>query len=374
MKKVIAILLTAVLLTSLAACGGDKSSAKEEPAAPAASEAEKPAEETAEKPEEAAEKPAEAADAPLIGVCVFDYSNTFVSYISKGIEYYTSDGRAEIQMVDAQNDQAKQNEQIDIMVQRGAKALIVNPVDPTAALVMIEKAKAADIPIIFFNRGPDPEDLKTYEKAWYVGIELSMPGRVQAEMVMEWWAANPDADKNGDGKMQYLTLIGDLGNPDAEARTQANTDTFAEANFEVESLDSQIANWNTTKAKEVTETWIGRFGDSIEMIVSNNDAMALGAVEALRTHNKNIPIIGINALPAALELIEQDLMIGSVLSDPWGQACATIDLALNSINGETDVTAGTDWVLDDLKAVRIPDQKITKDNLNVAYEIYKNCE
>ena len=354
MKKLLSILLTALMITSLAACGGNSSTT------------------TSSTPE--TDSSEGSADTPLIGVCVFDYSNVFVSYVTKGIEHYVSDGRAEIQMVDAQNDQSKQNEQIDVMIQRGVDALIVNPVDPTAALVIIDKAKAADIPVVFFNRGPDPEDLKTYDKAWYVGIELTMPGRVQAEMVMDWWAENPDADLNGDGKMQYLTLIGDLGNPDAEARTQANTDTFEEAGFAVDSLDSQIAEWNTTKAKEVTETWIGRFNDSIEMIISNNDAMALGVVEALKTHDKKVPVIGINAIPAALELIEDGWMIGSVLSDPWGQACAAIDLSLNSINGEEDVTAGTEWVLDDLKAVRIPDQIITKENIQVAYDIYKLCE
>ena len=363
MKKLLAILLVLVMLVSLAACGGGGDSAPTPAPAPAAPQ---PGTNDSQDPP--------AADSiPLLGVAVFDYANVFVSYVRQGIINYVGD-RAEIQMVDAQNDQTRQNEQIAAMIQRGVDALLVNPVDPESAPVMIDMARDAGIPIIFFNRQPALEDLMAYENAWYVGVSASNQGEVQAALVMEWWAANPDADRNGDGVMQYAIIMGGLGNPDAEQRTAANIATFAGANFATELLDQQIADWQATRAMEVTETWIGRFGDTLEIILTNSGAMALGAVEAIRTHGHDIPVVGINALPAELDLIEQGYMIGSVLTDPWGQARAVVTLALNAIAGEADLTVGSEWVLTEERVVRIPDLLITLDNIHVAREVYSNVE
>ena len=345
MRKLIVLLMVLVLTAGLVACGGGNQGGTQNQAAP-------------------------AGDVPLIGVAVFDYANVFVSYVRQGIINYVGD-RAEIQMVDAQNDQSRQNDQIAAMIQRGVDALIVNPVDPEAAPIMIEMAREAGIPIVFFNRAPAPEDLMTYDYTWYVGVELESPGARQAELVMEWWAQNPDADRNGDGVLQYAILMGGLGNPDAEARTRTNQTTFADAGFAAELLDHQIANWDATQAMEVTETWIGRFGDSLELIMANNGAMAMGAVEALRTHGIDIPVVGINAIPGELELIEAGYMIGSILSDPWGQARAAVTIALNAIAGEADVTANSEWVLLEDKSVRVPDRPITIHNLEDARAVFR---
>lgn len=352
MKK-LTMLLLAAMLVFMAACS----------AAPAA---QAPA---AEAP---AEKPAETK-MPVIGVAIFDYSNNYVTYIRNSI-MAVSEGKAEIQMADAQNDQAKQVEQIDLLLSKGVDALAVNAVDPKAAATIIAKAKAADVPLIFFNRSPSKEDMLSYDKAWYVGTTPQDSGRMQAEMAMDAFKKDPSLDKNGDGIMQYVILKGTLGHPDAEARTQANQDTFANADFKVELLDVQPGDFKTQTAKDVTDVWMGKFGDKIEMILSNNDAMLLGAIEAAKAEGyfgggKKMGAIGINALPEILPKIKDGTIIGSILSDAYSEGLDIFTMAYNVATGK-DVYEGIPIQPDDMKAIRVPYVPISIDNVQVAEDMY----
>lgn len=302
------------------------------------------------------QKPAETKK-PVIGVAIFDYSNNYVTYIRNSIMAIAGDN-AEIQMVDAQNDQAKQVEQIDIL---------------------ISKAKAADIPLIFFNRSPSAEDMNSYDKCWYVGTTPEDSGRMQAEMAMEAFKANPAYDKNGDGVLQYVILKGTLGHPDAEARTKANQDTFAAAGFKTELLDVQPGDFKTQTAKDVTDVWMGKFGDKVEMILSNNDAMLLGAIEAAKSEGyfgsdagKVMGAIGINALPEVLPLIEDGTIIGSILSDAYSEGWNIYTMAYNVATGK-DVYTGISIQPDEMKAIRVPYIPISKDNLQVAKDMYEKA-
>lgn len=311
---------------------------------------------------------------PIIGVMIFDYSNNYVTYIRNSITSVAGDD-VDIQMVDAQNDQAKQVEQIDLMINKGAKVLCVNAVDPTAAGSIIAKAKAADIPLIFFNRCPSKEDMLSYDKCWYVGTTPADGGKLQAELAMDIFKNNPEYDKNGDGVMQYVIIQGTLGHPDAVARTQANQDTFAEANFPVELLDTQTGDFKTATAKDVMDVWMGKYGDEIEMVLTNNDAMLLGAIESAKAegyfsgNDKVMGAIGINALPEVLPIIEDGTINGSILSDAYSEGYAIYTMAHNVING-CDVMEGIEGKLDDMKALRVPYITITKENVDLAEEVY----
>ena len=352
MKKFM-VLLLAAMLVFMAACT----------AAPAQAPAVEPT---------AVAKPAETK-MPVIGVAIFDYSNNYVTYIRNAI-MAVSAGKADIQMADAQNDQAKQVEQIDLLLSKGVDALAVNAVDPKAAATIIAKAKAADVPLIFFNRSPSKDDMLSYDKAWYVGTTPQDSGRMQAEMAMEAFKKDPAFDKNGDGIMQYVILKGTLGHPDAEARTQANQDTFAAANFKTELLDVQPGDFKTQTAKDVTDVWMGKFGDKIEMILSNNDAMLLGALESAKAEGyfgggKKMGAVGINALPAVLPFIKDGTIIGSILSDAYSEGVYIFTMAYNVATGK-DVYEGVTIKPDDMKAIRVPYVPISVDNVQLAEEMY----
>ena len=341
MKKLLCALLVMLLMVSLMACTT---------VAPTQPSSQTPSNQTP------TQKPAETKK-PVIGVAIFDYSNNYVTYIRNSIMAIAGDN-AEIQMVDAQNDQAKQVEQIDIL---------------------ISKAKAADIPLIFFNRSPSAEDMNSYDKCWYVGTTPEDSGRMQAEMAMEAFKANPAYDKNGDGVLQYVILKGTLGHPDAEARTKANQDTFAAAGFKTELLDVQPGDFKTQTAKDVTDVWMGKFGDKVEMILSNNDAMLLGAIEAAKSEGyfgsdagKVMGAIGINALPEVLPLIEDGTIIGSILSDAYSEGWNIYTMAYNVATGK-DVYTGISIQPDEMKAIRVPYIPISKDNLQVAKDMYEKA-
>ncbi len=350
MKRLVSLILSTVLIASLSACKAPVST------------------ETPANNQEQAQTP--NGDLPTIGVTIYKYDDNFMSFTRKSIENAAA-GKATLIMNDSQNDQSKQNDQIDAMIAKGVKALAINLVDPGSAATVVEKAKKANIPIILFNKEPsDGTNNLDYDKVWYVGTSSFEAGVIQGDLMVEFLKSSTDWDKNGDGTLQYVMLMGEPGHPDAEARTEYSVKTINGAGFPTEELAKQTGMWDASKAKDLMDTWLAAQGDKIEMVICNNDGMAMGAVEALKATNKSIPVVGVDAIPEALELIKAGSMLGTVLNDPLNQGKATLDLAVNAALGK-DALDGTSWELDSTKAVRVPYVAINKNNINVAEEAYK---
>ena len=312
---------------------------------------------------------------PRLGITIYSYNDNFLSFMRRNIESMLT-GKASFIMNDSENDQAKQYDQIDAAIQRKVDALAINLVDPMSANVVIDKAKASGIPVIFFNIEPRLEHIMSYDKVWYVGTRSRESGDIQGEMVLNAWISNPKWDKNGDGKIQYLLLRGLAGHPDTEGRTERIKAVLTNNGIVLEQLDEQTANWDILQAQNIANTWIKKFGDSIEFIFSNNDSMALGALKSIQAQgynigneNKFIPIVGVDAIPEVIEEIRKGSILGTVLQSPKDQAKAVVDMVLNVASGK-DVLDGTDYTLDDVKAVRVPYKAITKDNIEDALEAY----
>ncbi|PTY40913.1 galactose ABC transporter substrate-binding protein [Brachyspira hampsonii] len=316
-------------------------------------------------------------DGPTIGVTIYRYDDNFMSFYRRNIESRIS-GKANLIINDSQNNQAQQNDQVDVMLQKDSKALAINLVDPQAAQTIIDKAKTKNIPVVFFNKQPSAEAMASYDKTWYVGTTPEESGDMQGKIVVDTWKANPTWDKNGDGIIQYALLKGEPGHPDAEARTSHVTLYITNNGLQVERLEEQTAMWDTAKAKDIVDAWIQKYGDKLEYIFCNNDAMALGALQSIQAlgynkegdNTKFIPIVGVDAIPDMINEIKKGTVVGSVLNDPVGQSQALVDITLNVAAGK-DPLDGTTWTLDEVKAVRVPYVPITKDNINVAEEAYK---
>lgn len=312
---------------------------------------------------------------PAVGATIYKFDDNFMSYVRRSMDTEAK-GKVKLMLNDSQNDQSKQTEQVDTLIAKGSKALAINLVDPKAASTIVDKAKAKNLPVIFFNKEPDAAVMKSYDKAWYVGTTSSESGVIQGEMVAKSWEANKAKwDKNKDGKIQYVLLKGEPGHPDAEARTKYAIDAIKGKGIEVDQLALDTAMWDATKATEKMDAWIAKYGDKIEYVICNNDGMALGAIASLEkagyfTKDKYMPVVGVDAIPEALEMIEKGKMAGTVLNDAKNQGKATIDLATNAAKGK-DVLSGTDWKLDDSKAVRVPYVEVTKDNIDVGKAAYK---
>ncbi|MDP2790584.1 MAG: galactose ABC transporter substrate-binding protein [Rectinemataceae bacterium] len=305
-----------------------------------------------------------ASGKPKIGVAIYKFDDTFMSYVRNAITENATD-KAEVEVVDSQNAQPTQNDQVDAFLSKKMKAIAINPVDRTAAAAIIEKAKAKKTPVVFFNREPLADDMKSWDKVYYVGAKAEQSGTMQGQIVVDYWKANPAADKNKDGKIQYIMLKGEPGHQDAELRTQFSIQAITDAGIGVDKLAEDTAMWDRPKAFEKMKAFYAANGDKIEVVLCNNDDMALGAIEALKSEGyfagtKQIVVVGVDATAPALQAVEEGTLLGTVLNDAKNQGKATFDLAFAVAKGE-DVTK-TGWEITDGKYVWVPYQMVTKEN------------
>ncbi|NLY36331.1 MAG: galactose/glucose ABC transporter substrate-binding protein MglB [Tissierellia bacterium] len=309
-----------------------------------------------------ADAPADGA-ALKIGVLIYKYDDTYISTVRQALEAEgAADADVELIMNDGQGDQAKQNDQLDILIEKKVDALIINIVDIGAAKSAIEKAQEAGIPVVFFNREPAEDVLKAYDKVRFVGTKPEEAGIIQGEMMAEVWNEG-GYDRNGDNVLQYVMLKGDADNPEAIARTEYSISTLNEKGVETEELGLQVANWDTDKAYAAVEAWLGKDAEKIEFIVANNDGMASGAISALQNAGYNsgdeakyIPVFGVDATEEAVNLIGKGEMTGTVKQDGAGMAKAVFALAKNAAQGK-DFLEGLSYEYDETGvSVRIPYQ------------------
>ena len=307
---------------------------------------------------------AAAQASTTLGVTVYKYDDNFMASVRRAIEAEAGKvDNVRLLMNDSQNDQSKQNDQVDVMLAKGVDALAINLVDPAAAPVIIQKAKMDDVPIVFYNKEPTPEALASYEFAYYVGTDSKESGIIQGELIAEHWAKNPQWDLNKDGVIQFVLLKGEPGHPDAEARTSYVVSTLHDKGYKTEDLHMDTAMWDTAMAKDKVDAWIsGPNADKIEVVIANNDAMAMGAIESLKAADKStVPVFGVDALTEALALIKDGQMQGTVLNDANNQARAAFELANNLAKGKA-AGEGTNWKIEN-KVVRVPYVGVDKADL-----------
>lgn len=305
-----------------------------------------------------------AQAATTVGVTVYKYDDNFMSIVRKAIES-EADKADDVRLLmnDSQNNQSMQNDQVDVMLAKGVQALAINLVDPAAAPSIIKKAKQDEVPIVFYNKEPSPEALASYDKAYYVGTDSKESGIIQGELIAKHWDSHPSWDLNKDGVIQYVLLKGEPGHPDAEARTSYVISTLNEKGYKTDELHMDTAMWDTAMAKDKVDAWVsGPNADKIEVVIANNDAMAMGAIESLKAADKSsVPVFGVDALTEALALIKKGEMQGTVLNDAGNQAKATFELAKNLAEGK-EAGAGTDWDIQQ-KIVRVPYVGVDKSDL-----------
>lgn len=305
-----------------------------------------------------------------IGVAIYKFDDTFMTGVRNAIAD-AANGKADVEIVDSQNAQPTQNDKIDLFITKQVKALAINPVDRTAAGVLIDKAQKANTPVVFFNREPLPEDMKKWDKVYYVGAKAEESGTISGQLAVDYWKAHPEADKNKDGVMQYVMLKGEPGHQDAELRTQYSVKAVEDAGIKVEKLAEDTAMWDRVKGQEKMAAFLASQGDKIEMVFANNDDMALGAIEALKAagyfkDNKYMPVIGVDATAPALQALEEGTLLGTVLNDAKNQGKATFNLAEVLAKGEKPSKDNTGFDITDDKYVWVPYKKITKENINDA--------
>lgn len=306
-----------------------------------------------------------------IGISVYNQYDTFIAEIVNSVEKIAEEIEDKYGItitLDVQNaggNQITQNDQMEYFIARGCDIVCINLVDRTDASTIIERGKSADIPIIFFNRELVEEDLERWDKLYYVGADAFESGIMQGEILIEKLKEDFEfVDRNGDGKIQYVMLEGEAGHQDSIVRTMYSINTLTEAGYEVEKLADEIANWNRDQGKTKMTQWLQEFDTQIEVVFSNNDDMALGAVDALKeagfynSKDKKPPIIlGIDGVKEALEAVETGVFLGTVLNDYDKQARGILELAYSIVY---DTELDPEFTLIDDKYIRLPYEKIVK--------------
>lgn len=263
-----------------------------------------------------------------VKISVFPYreEDYYVSAIDKHLMDIQDENQNKVQFTfyDSKGDQALQNENINKVIEEGTDMLLINIVDIEQSQWIINKAKENNLPIIFYNREPSTlNPIKSYSKALYVGTDATQSGILQGRVLIDEWNSKKEIiDRNGDGILQYIMLKGERDNKEAIKRTKYSIDTIENAGIKTEELALRVADWNKELAKSATESLFFRYGNRIEAIIANNDAMAIGAIEALqamgfnkRNESRTIPVVGIDASPEAQELIAKGVMTGTVFQD-----------------------------------------------------------
>lgn len=160
-----------------------------------------------------------------------------------------------------------------------------------------------------------------------------------------------------------MLLKGEPGHPDAEARTKYVVEQLNKNGIQTEELFLDTGMWDAALAKDKTDAWLSSAkAGSIEVIIANNDGMAMGALEATKAHGKKLPIFGVDALPEVLQLIQKGEIAGTVLNDGATQGKAITQLSNNLANGKA-ATEGTNWEMKD-RFLRVPYVGVDKDNLS----------
>ena len=278
-----------------------------------------------------------------VGVVTYTQDDPFINALADKLKenlksMETEDMKITVSVKNGNDDQQDQNDIVEEMIDAGCDVLCVNLVDRTAPSQIIRLAKQNDIPIIFFNREPVWEDLMQWEDLYYVGCDAEQSGVMQGEIAADYIKNHPEVDKNQDGEIQYVLLEGEAGHQDAISRTDFSVKTLIEKEVNLEKLSYQFADWNRGQAENRMNRLISQYKDGIELVISNNDEMALGAVEAYRKaryEQAEWPVIfGIDGLDDALEAIKAGEMQGTVYNDKEDQALQIAKLAVEIFRGE----------------------------------------
>ena len=325
----------------LTACGGSSSSTA------ASSAASSTAASTA------ASSAAASTGSANIGVCIYQFADNFMTLYRTDLEEYLKDMGYAVTIVDGKNDQNTQTEQINTFLQQGVDVLVINPVQTTSAQTIVDTVSPSGTPIVFINRQPEDSVLESYKgKCCYVGADARQSGTYQGELILD---TETQGDINGDGKITYIMCKGDPENIDAQYRTEFSIKALTDAGKEVECLYEYLDNWDQTTAQQDVANALSQYGDKIEVVFCNNDAMALGALQSIqqagRTVGKDIYLVGVDALAEAVQDVLDGNMTGTVLNDDVGQATAAAEATKLFVEGkDVEQFYWVDYV------------KVTKDN------------
>ncbi|HEU0223475.1 MAG TPA: sugar ABC transporter substrate-binding protein [Paracoccaceae bacterium] len=286
-----------------------------------------------------------SALAENVGVSMALFDDNFLTVLRNGmIDHAESLEGVTLQVEDAQNDVGKQLNQIENFIASGVDAIIVNPVDTDATMAMTAAAKVANVPLVFVNREPTNVDELPDNQA-FVASDERESGTLETKEICRLLG----------GKGRAVVLMGELSNQAARQRTQDIHDVLATPECSgIEIVEEQTGNWKRTEGADLMANWLSA-GLEFDAVISNNDEMAIGAIQAMKAAGMDMSEVlvgGVDATQDALAAMKAGDLDVTVFQDAAGQGRGALDTALKLARGEA---------VD--KKVYIPFQLVTPENL-----------
>ena len=310
-----------------------------------------------------------------VHVFFYNYSDTYITSVRSSLATVMNASGVSFQNYDGNNNQTTQTEQIRTAVTKGARVLLVNLVNTgsaDAATTVVNEAKSAGIPVIFFNREVPDSVVNSYEKCAFVGTDSEEAGHLQGQMIGDYVKENFETlDLNGDGEISYILFKGEEGNNEAIHRTRYAVEDankiLTEAGMKpLRFYDGSNTNkylvdpngaWSAAAANQYMTTALASYNEAnnnmIELVICNNDGMAEGAITALNTagynngSGKSIPVFGVDATDAAKNLIASKKMTGTIKQDAEGMARALDKLTANALAGRSLLDGVDEFTVDE---------------------------
>jgi len=266
-----------------------------------------------------------------IGVSMALFDDNFLTVLRNGMDAKGKELGVELQIEDAQNDVAKQLDQINNFIASGVSAIIVNPVDTSATKAMSDAAAAANIPLVYVNRQPVNVDTMPDNQAFVASNEVES-GTLETIEVCRLFKEQGKTEAN------VYVMMGELSNQAAVQRTADIHDVIAAGKCEVKLniLDQQTANWSRDQAQSLMTNWLST-GTPFDGVIANNDEMALGAIQAMKAANigmDTVVVAGIDATQDALAAMQAGDLDVTVFQDAAGQGAGALDAAIKLSKGE----------------------------------------
>ncbi|HVY52394.1 MAG TPA: substrate-binding domain-containing protein [Devosia sp.] len=272
-----------------------------------------------------------SASAANIGVSMALFDDNFLTVLRNGIQKYADDNGHKVQIEDAKNDVSKQLDQINNFIASGVDAIIVNPVDTSATQAMTDAASKANIPLVYVNRQPINLDTLPDNQAFVASNEVDSGTLETKQLCANWKAA-------GKTEVNVYVMEGELSNQAAVQRTKDIHDVIGgpDCGVKVNIIDEQTANWRRDEAQNLMTNWLSA-GKQFDGVISNNDEMAIGAIQAMKAAGidmKAVQVGGVDATQDALAAMQAGDLDVTVFQNAAAQGSGAVDAAAKLAAGQ----------------------------------------
>ena len=309
------------------------------------------------------------SDKVVIGALIRNTDEQFVADYAENLKKLAEAKGVDLKLLDSRSDQAMQLDQLNVLLTQGVKHFVIVPNVTEATEDMAKKIAAVGGGAAFSNIQPSVEALKVSPDFYLASSPESVAGQIQAQILDDYFKANPKKLENGDpNALDVIFLYGQLGHPAQVFRSDAAVKGLKDAGYTVNIVAEDTANWKPDEAQAKMDTWLAAYSGKFDVVIANNDGMALGAVESLLTNKYTddpsdptkdvdgdgtvlrVPVIGVDATGVAVKSMSEKKLFATVLQDAVGQSTTAFELAYMMAT-EGSATGKKAWGISPLTAV-----------------------